>query len=517
MNKDKITLVAFMVIISTFFSKILGFLREMLIGNVYGASKITDAYYISTTIPNVLFLSLITAIVTTYIPIYSKIKNEEGYRAGITFTNNLLNIVCTICIIISAFCIFFAKPIVSFIAVGFDKDTLDLAIHFSMILFPMIIFIGATKIFSGYLQSNNSYIIPVLINVPNNIIIILVLIFNKYFSVYTLLYATLLGTALQAFIQYPFIKKKSYNYKFVFKLNDTYIKRITVLALPVLIGTAVQEVNILIDRMLASGLAEGSISALNFADKLNGFIFGIFTLSISTVVFPLFSSISADKDYEKLRQIFIFSINILTIMLIPITAIMMQLNTFIVKILFERGAFNQNDTFLTSSALFYYCIGMIFFGYRDILNKAFYSIHDTKTPMINGIFAVIGNIILNLILVKYMAHSGLALATSLSAMLTSALLFYNLNKKIGGLNNTNILQIFMKCLIAALLMSIEINLLIKIFSHTFILADDIIKSITTIIAVLVGLCSYFMLIYILKVNEVVSLFSLFKEKFVSLK
>ncbi len=510
MDRKDTTKAAFFVIMATFFSKVLGFLREILLGSQFGATSITDAYLIAITIPNIIFASLVGALATTYIPVYSKVKLDKGEEGSIRFTNNVLNTFVLGSVILLAFGMIFTRPVVSFIAMGFDSDTLDLSVRFTRIIFPMILFIGAAYIFTGFLQSNNEFTIPALINVPNNLLIVIVLAFSSFFGILGLLYATLIGALFQVILQLPFAFKKGFRYKFVVDLNDSDMRQVGILALPVLAGTSVQQVNALVDRMLASGLAEGSISALNFANKLNGFVFGLFSLSISTVIYPLLSHLNAKNDIKEFKNTFISAINVITLVTLPITVGAVVLRTPIVSVLFQRGEFDQRATMLTATALLYYSLGMIFYGYRDILNRVFYSLHDTKTPMINGVIALICNIVLNLILVRYMQLGGLALATSIAAAITTVLLFISLRKKLGSIGLRRISVVAAKSSTAALLMGIALYYMNQ---HIFdIMKSGLVGFASLLLMILAGALIYFIIIYLLKVEEINWMFRLIKSK-----
>lgn len=509
--QGKATKAAFYVMLATFLSKILGFLREILLGSRFGTTYVSDAYLVAITIPTIIFASIAGALATTYIPIYSKVRVESGEENSLRFTNNVLNFTVIVGVGISILGMLFAGPIVSFIAMGFNEQTLDLAVSLTRIIFPMVIFIGLAYIFSGYLQSNNQFVIPALMNVPNNIIIIVALMLSSYFGVYGLIYATLFGAIFQFVIQYPFARKKGYKYNLIIDKKDENIKKVAVLAVPVLIGTAVQQVNALVDRMLASGLFEGSIAALNFANKLNGFVYGIFSLSIATVIYPLFSSLNARNDNERFKQVLASSLNIITILMLPIMVGTMVLDISITSVLFERGAFDARSTELTASALFFYALGMVFYGYRDVLNRAFFSFHDTKTPMYNGAMAVIVNIILNLILVRYMYHSGLALATSISSIITTILLFFSLRKSMGSIGGRQMVSVFIKASIAASIMGIVVyfvnNYLMGILN-----GNSIMEALNLFISISLGAFVYLVIILFMNIREISWFIGLIKTK-----
>ena len=226
----------------------------------------------------------------------------------------------------------------------------------------------------------------------------------------------------------------------------------------------------------------------------------LFCLSISVVIYPLLSRLSAEKDMEGFKDKLTRGLNVITLIILPITIGAMVLRQPIVSILFERGQFDSRATFMTASALLFYSIGMVFYGYRDILNRSFYAMQDTKTPMLNGLITVGLNIILNIILVKFMKHNGLALATSLSAIIMTILLFMNLRKRMGGIGGRKLTEVFIKSGAASLAMGIAVYGLNKLIAGID-LSGKLIELLVLGLIILFGALIYFALIYILKVEE----------------
>ncbi|NLO89845.1 MAG: murein biosynthesis integral membrane protein MurJ [Clostridia bacterium] len=493
---------AIVVMIITLLSKITGFFREIALGGTYGATYVTDAYLVSLTIPQVLFASIAAALATAYIPVYSKIKHDKGPEKGVIFTNKVINIVLLVSTVIAVFGIIFAKPIVSIIAMGFKGEALDLAVRFTKITFPMVIFIGLCNIFTSFLQSNNEFALPSLIGIPYNIIIISALLLSSILGPYGLVYGTLCGVVVEVLILLIGALRKGYRYEGIIDFKDPNVIKVVSLSFPVMLGAAVQQVNVIVDRMLASGLPEGSISALNFANRLNGFAYGLFSMSIAVVIFPLLSRLTAENDMENFKDKLIKSLNVITLIMLPITVGAVVLRQPIVSLLFERGQFDSRATVMTASALMFYSLGMVFYGYRDVLNRAFYSFQDTKTPMINGVITVGLNIMLNIVLVKYMQHNGLALATSLSAAVMTLLLMTNLRKKIAGIGGRKLRAVFLKSAAASLLMGLAV------YGFSILTAEHIVSSGKLIGLLILGLeigfgaLLYFALVYIFKVGEV---------------
>ncbi|MCU9812332.1 murein biosynthesis integral membrane protein MurJ [Paraclostridium sp. AKS81] len=340
-----------------------------------------------------------------------------------------------ICLGLSVIGLIFTPQIVKLFAVGFKGEVFDQAVYFTRVMMLGLSVLGMSYIMTAYLQVKDNFVIPGLMSVPNNIIVIASIILSATINIHLLPWGALLGLSLQFLFQYPFARKKGFKYKLFVDLNDKYLRRLLWLVIPVLIGVAVNQVSTIVDRTIASTLAEGSISALNYASKLNQFVMGMFIVSISSVIYPMLSKLTTENNKEEFYKSIKTSVNTVTLLVIPISAGAMILAEPIVKMLFERGEFDTRATQMTAIALVFYSIGMIGFGLRDILGKVFYSLQDTKTPMKNAIITIILNIVLNLLFVRFtnMGIAGLAFATSISAIVTIVLLFISLRKKLDNL------------------------------------------------------------------------------------
>ena len=497
---------AILLMIITIISKILGFGREITLSYFYGASNISDAYLIALTIPGVIFSFIATGISTGYIPMYSKIQQEYGEKEGNRFTNNLTNILIIICTIIIFLGLLFAEPIVKLFASGFEGETLALAVQFTKITLLGIYFTGVISIFSGFLQLKGNYVIPALVGFPLNFITIVTIFLSYKTNMMVLAIGSVIATASQLVLLIPFIHKKGFRYEFVLDVKDEYIKKMAYIALPVIIGVSVNQINTLIDRTLASSIAVGGISALNYANKLNGFVQGLFVAPLATAMYPMISKMAAEDNIKGLKSSVSEAINSINILVIPATFGAMLFAEPVVKLLFGRGAFDSQAIAMTSNALFYYSIGMIGFGLREIISRGFYSLQDTKTPMINAAISMAMNIVLNLILSKFMGIGGLALATSISAIFCTGLLFISFRKKIGSFGMKNIVISFIKILCASLVMGAMAKLAYDI------LLKHIGANLSLIAAIIVGAAVYFVIIYFMKIDEVDSMIDAVKRK-----
>lgn len=497
--------------LATIIAKVLGFGRELVLASAYGASMYSDTYLTAMNIPVVIFAIIGTTLATVLIPLYFEVNNELGENNALNFTNNVFNIVIVLCILLAIIGLIFTAQLVKMFAVGFEGETLNIAIHFTRFTIISIVFTGLSYVMTAYLQIKNNFTIPGLASVPKNIIIIISIILSVKYNPYIMIWGTLLGIATEFIFQLPFAIKNGYKYQPYINIKDKYIKKMSWLIGPVLIGVAVNQINTMVDRTLASTLVEGSISALNYANKLNGFVMALFITSVAAVIYPMLSKLSSEDNKEKLTISVVQSIDSVILLVIPISVGAIVLATPIVKLLFQRGEFDARATSMTAIALIMYSIGMVAFGLRDILGKVFYALQDTKTPMINGAIAMAMNIVLNIILVKYLQLAGLALATSISAIVCIFLLFGSLKRKIGYFGQDKIIKTTIKSIISAFVMGVVTYFVYNIVSN--LLGLGFVKEATSLaISIGVGAITYGILVVVLKVDEIDVITDMVKKK-----
>jgi len=497
---------AFILMIITILSKLFGFLREVTLSKIYGASSISDAYLIALTVPVVVFGFIGAGISTGYIPMYSNITKDFGEEEAYKFTNNLINTLLILCTILIILGLIFTKPLVKLFASGFTGETLTLAVNFTRISFIGIYFTTIILIFTAFLQIKNNYYIPALIAFPANLIIIISIFLSKSANITILVIGTLIASAIQLLLIIPSVRKEGYKYKFLLDIKDKHIKTMVYIASPVIIGVSVNQINTLVDRTMASRLAEGGISALNYATMINGFVYGIFVVSISTVMYPMISKMASENNIIGLKKAILDSMGAINLLVIPATVGAMIFAEPIVRLLFGRGAFNVNAIAMTSQGLFFYSIGMVAYGMREVVSRTFYALQDTKTPMINGTIAMVINVALNILLSKVLGIGGLALATSISSIICTGLVFISLRKKIGAFGMMGLIISSGKMLISSLIMAV-----IARFTYSLLL-NHISANLSLIFATITGASVYFILVYLIKVKDVEVIVRVLKGK-----
>lgn len=492
--------------IITFFVKVTGFARDIVLSYFFGASNISDAYLVSLTIPSVIFGFIGAGILTAYIPTLSRIVNQSKSTDASKFTSNFFNIILLFCTAIFIVTFIFTEPLVKLFALGFSEEVLSMAIKLTRISLLGMFLTTFISLFSGFLQVRNNYLIPALLGLPYNIIIMIAIVLSSQGNYVYLAIGTLIATFSQTLLLIPFIKKKGYKYYFIVNFKDKLVLNTLKNSLPIVLGTAVSQINILVDKTLASLIQVGGISSLNYATRVDLFVQGLFVTSIITTMYPLISSHAAKGNVQDFKKIINNTLVIVIVLIVPVTIGAMLYSTEIITLLFGRGAFDETAINLTSKALLFYSMGMLGNGVREILTRAFYSIQDTVTPVKNSIIGVTLNVILNIILSKFMGISGLALATTISSIITATLLFYSLRKKIGPFGIKHISIALLKVLIASLIMG-------GISKVSYILLMNVLNGILPIlIAIFIGGVIYIVLIYFMKIQDIVLVYETLKVK-----
>ncbi len=493
---------AIIIMIFSLGSKFLGFLREVLIASKFGAGMETDTYFVAMTATSLITNLISNAISTTFIPVLSEIESKEGKENKFRHTNNMINIIFVFSLLL-VFMGFIASPLlVKMLAKGFYGEQFNLAVKLVRIGLPMIVFSCILGVTTGFLQSEQRYTSSAAAGFPLNFVIIFYLIFlSAAFGIKGLMFATVIATLSQILIQIPETKRTGFRYKFIFYLKDKYIKKVIFLSLPVFVGIAINDLNAIVDRTLASSLVEGSISALSYANKLNSLILGVFVTAITTVIFPLLAEESNNDNIKGMKKIMGYGVNIILLITIPATVGLIVLAKPIVEVAFQRGEFDVTATLMTSKALIFYSLGLVAMALRLLITRVYYSLQDTKTPMINGAISAVFNIVLNLILVKFMAHAGLAFATSIATTIATLLIFYDLKKKIGSLGTKSYIKCGLKSGLASAIMGIAAEIVYKGL-YSILGVSKLYNLISLLFAAGIGVIVYVVLCYIFGIEEI---------------
>lgn len=490
----KIVKSVFIVIFVSAICKLAGFLRETVIAAYFGAGIAADAYFIAQTTSNAILTVIETALGAVFLPAYVRYSTMAAREDTDKFASNAFNGAFLISLAISAAGMVMAPFIVKVVAPGFGRKALDLAADLTRITLGVIVFISLSVMVSGILQTKGHFVMPAFISMPMNIAVIMgTVLFSGRCGVYALAWASITGAALQVLMQLPLLKGK-FRYRFVLDFKRHGIPKLGLSMLPVIVGTALNQINSLISRMLASGLGAGSVSAINYSEILTGFMTGVFTTAVAVVVYPLFSELSVRQDFSEYGKILSRVTVAIAAVIMPAAAGMILLRQDIVRIVFERGAFDVAATGSTSYVMGFSALGMIGFGLKELLVKAFYSLNETKKPNIVMIISTGTGIILSAVMVRWMGIGGLGLATAVSGLLCAALLFCSFTRLLGEFDYKGMTIEITKVLGATILMSMFVYFL----KHV---PDWNGTNLSICVSIPVGAVLYALLLYLLAFKE----------------
>jgi len=469
LKKHRILKDTFLVIILVGLGKVLGFLKEMLIAKQFGATFESDVFFFAFGMTSILFSAVGTSMGTSFMPIYSEIKIKDDKKTALKFLNKNVNIILILSIVLSMICIVFAKQLIMIFAPGFIKfgsDRINFAIEVTRIMMISIIFLGIQSIIAFALNAEKEYKTPSFSSLMFNIVCIsYLLVFSSKYGIKGLVWSVVFAFLIQALVQMPKIIKHGYRFRVDFNFKDSYIKRMFILMGPVIVGSSVNQINLTIDKIIVSLLGEGAISNLNYSNKLIMLVYGIVSIVISNVLFNEMVEAVNKNELVKLKKILVNTLIFCIIFILPISFIMIIFRTEIVRVLFEGGAFTAEDTQNTAKVFFMLIPTMMLFILRDLLSRVFYSLKDTKTSMKNGIMVTIINVILSVILSRYMGVVGVALATTLSTLFSVIALTIRLNSKID-ISFGKAPFIFISSLISCLLTSYIIEKIFRLYIQT---------------------------------------------------
>lgn len=510
MSKNKLAKAAGIVMIVSLASRVIGFLRDALIASAFGATYQTDAYIMSLTIPNLLFGLFGLAITTTFIPILSESYSKHGKEEMFSFANSIMNILMILSLALCAFGWMFTPELVKVIATKFRGETYYLTVNLTKLSMINILFLSLNSGYTAILQTLDEFTAPSLVGIVMNIPIIFYILFMNQYGVLGLTIATIIGDGLQILIQLPWLIKNKYKYSFKIDFKDPRIKKMLTLIAPVIIGTGVNQINTVVQNNMASGLPAGSIAALDYANKLNGMIYFTFAAAIVTVIYPSLSRSGSEENYDNFKQHISTAVNNINLIMVPASFGLLVLRVQIISVLFMHGAFDERAVRMTSVALFYLVSGMIFWGIRDVFNRAFYAIQDTTTPMINGVVGVGANIVFSIILVKKMGIGGLTLATTISALVSCVLLAKDLRKKVGNINGMEMFKSGLKIVTSAAVMGFVIYFIDSYLAN--ILTGLKGQLLILVICIIVAVVVYAVMLRLLKVKEFALILDVIKAK-----
>ena len=454
---------SFIVMVINMLSRILGLVREMIIGSVFGASGMTDAYVSATKIPN-FFTTLFGegSLGTVFIPIYNRGLEEKGKEKTDEFVFSLLNLIIAFTSTMSVIMILFSKQILK-ITTGFaDPERFEAANGLLKIVAFYFLFIALSGVVSSLLNNYKKFAVAASMGIVFNLVIIVgTLLLKNKMGIYGLGVAYLLSGVFQLLMMLPQFFQIMKTYKFIFNLKDPYVKEMFVLMVPTLIGIFGYQINEIVDNRFATMLPAGTASALNYASRLYLLPIGVFAISLSVVIFPTLSRAVVKNKRKKVRKVVQEGLAMLAFLIVPSSVILFGYAREIVTLVYKRGHFSNKAVTLTSETLQFYALGLLFFSTIHLLTRSHYVYKDRKLPVISSFIGIFTNILLDFLLYKQYRHVGLTFATSFAAMVNFLILFVSLQRRYVRINVLKYIAILVISLGGSLL-SFTISKLVKV-------------------------------------------------------
>lgn len=489
--------------ISMILSRILGFVRDMVIYARFGQNNLTDAYNAAFSIPDFLYYLLVGgALSSAFIPVFSGYiatkKEEDGWIAAST----IFNIIIILMLVGITIGVLFTPALIKLLVPGFSSENMALTIKLTRIMFIQAFFMALNGICMGILNSYHHFLAPAIGAVMYNLgIIVIGLILAPYFGIMGFSIGVVIGAVLNFTIQLPALIKIGLKYRPVINLKHEGVRKIAKLILPVLIGLSVTHFNLFVNQNLGSSLPSGMISALRAAQRIMQLPIGVFAIAIAVALFPTLTGQAAREERDKFKKTMSMGVRTIIFITLPAAVGLIALRTPVIRLLFQQGRFTVEDTQATAYALFFYCIGLFAYSAIQLLNRAFYSLQDTRTPVSVGVLAIIINIVLNFILIKELGHGGLALAYSLAGIVNMVGLLYILRRKIGSIDGKKMLISFGQTLVISLLMGIVAYQAAELAAMFVNIDTKIGQFIQVSVGISSGAVSFALLVLLLKMEE----------------
>lgn len=485
-------------------AKITSFIAEAVLAAYLGTTYQSDAYYMVSSIQMVIYPMLSVGIWKVFLPLYKEKLAQRKEEEAASLTNKVITFFSIASFLAVGLLVFFADPVVSLVAPGFEGETRELCIKLVRISSPMYFFIVSAAIYASILQANNKFLGSQIREVASHIpVIIAAVFFYKNFGIEAMAVALVIGGIVRLIVELPFVDW-GYKYKADFKFKSHEFGLVLKRLPSALISEGVTQLNALIDKAMASTLPTGTVSAMNYGNKLMNVFSGLLSSAIATALYPQMIELIALKKRDDLSKLIVRIINIFCILMVPITVACVLFRVELVAIVFQRGQFSFESTLQTSSVFALYCLGLFFIASNTIITNMFYGYGNTKIPMFISMANLVVNVVMNIFFIQLWGANGLAFSTSLAAGITFFVRIKAAEKYVK-LDNKKMFVTAVKVSFA----SIVAIMIPRIMFWVYPINRFVILFVSAIMAVIL----YLIGLEVLKVNELNDLVELYKKKF----
>lgn len=415
----------------TLLGKASGLLRDIVVAWHFGTSPGMDAFLVATTIAGLMVVWFKAPIRVVFIPLFSQELSTRGEPSAWKQASTLINTTVLFVLVAAGIGWLLSPYLIHLVAPGFSDDTKALSVGLTRIMMSAFVLLVLGKILSALFHSYQRFGRPGMLHTVDNVVVVpAIIVLAPFVGIHGLVLATILGTVAQVLIQLPILWKHRAHYTLGIDLKSPTLRRMLWMTFPLFVGLGGGQLATIVDRIFASLLAPGSLSALSYGHRLTYASFELFVTSLTTVLFPFFSRIAGVEAYEDLSRKLFKCLKTVFWIVLPTSMGLLVLHEPLVRLVYQRGAFGEESVQLTAQAVFFYAIGLSAYSVSSVLSFAFYSLKDIKTPVTIGLVRIGVKILLSFALVGSLAHGGLALAESLSFILKASLLLWFLPREL---------------------------------------------------------------------------------------
>lgn len=453
---DKLIGTTILLMLVTISIKLIGFVREIIIAAKFGTTEVVDIFVAVQTIPTVILSILGGALAAVLVPMIIRLRSENEEVRLKTLLNNVFSLTTLVMLVISILAFIFVEPIVDVYVFGFDEAARASTVELFQIVILTFVVIGLISLTSSVLNAYQIFVVPALGAAIYSLgIIVGIVFFADTYGIKSLIIGYAIALVIQLVILLVTFVRRGLSFRFRIERNED-LKKFGQLLFPFLISIGVFQLNVIVDKMMASTLPEGNLAALNYAYRVTQLPIALFVGTLVLPLFPLLAESIARKDTKDAKMLLRRSNRLLGILLLPIIGVFIVLAEPIIAIIYQRGSFDEHSLKLTSLSLIFYTFMILPFAMRDIITRVLYSLQDTWTPVINSVFIVTLNIILMVIFVPIFGIIAVAGATSIAAIFGYIRIRYKLVKKIGRLSEGTITdKVWLRIIIYSIIFTVS--------------------------------------------------------------
>lgn len=515
LKQNNVLSAAVVIMITVLLSAFLGLIRIRLLSNFFGDTRTLDVYWAAFRLPDMLFQLLVMgALSSAFIPVFSSYLAKEGKKTAMNIANTAITVSVIIYAFLFLFIFLFTKNLCQAIAPGFSSSEIELMINLTRIMMFGQVFFIIGNFITGILQSFHRFLLPALAPLFYNLGIILCTIFlSSNIGIYGPTYGVVLGTLFFLIIQLPLVISLGWSYKPSFNIFHHGVKEIGKLMFPRTLALGVAQIEYTTDLIIASLFAPGHYTIFTFALFLISLPIRLFGATIGQASLPSLSLIYAKSDYHEFKKTLIISFNQMIYLILPASIIILVLRIPLVRLAFGSSSFSWEATILTGRVVAFLTLAIICQSLTQLFIRAFYALHDTKTPLIIGAISVVLNVIASVFfaLILNMGVQGLAISTSISSFVNAILLIIFLQSRLGNPDFETFISLGKK-IAATSIMALSLYFLMRLLD---LFVFDTTKTINliflTFLTLIFGMGSYLAASKLLNIEETDSYFQVLKK------